>query len=168
MTVLDVRRHAERGTGAALSARGEAAARALAGIRYALVVSSPLERAKRTASLAGGRLDGVEPGLLPDVGGAEVFGPMPGLADWGRLLRGEPKARAFAAEQLVTWAALAGRVGEAERVLAISHGGIIELPAVALAERLGVPIGGPSFAFLEGARVTYDRGTPVQLEVLRA
>ena len=150
-----------------LTGRGEETARALAGTKYALVVSSPLERAKRTAELIGGRLDATEPGLLPDIGGAGVFGSMATLAEWRALLRSDPKARAFANEQLATWARLAGRVGPKDRVLAISHGGIIELPIVALAEELGIAMDGPSLANLEGARVTYDRSKRTKLELLR-
>ena len=167
MSVLEVRRHAERGMATVLTARGEAAARALHGsTKYALVVSSPLERAQRTAELIAGRLDATEPGLLPDIGGAGVFGSMATLAEWRALLRSEPKARAFANEQLATWARLAGRVGPKDRVLAVSHGGIIELPIVALAEELGLALDGPSFANLEGARITYDRSKRT-LELLR-
>ena len=151
-----------------LTPRGEAAARALRGTKYALVVSSPLERAQRTAELIGGRLDATEPGLLPDIGGAGVFGSMATLAEWRVLLRSEPKARAFANEQLATWARLAGRVGPKERVLAVSHGGIIELPIVALAEELGLALDGPSFANLEGAVITYDKRKRTTLELLRA
>jgi len=150
-----------------LTERGEATARALSGTEYALVVSSPLERAMRTAELIGGRLDAIEPGLLPDIGGAGVFGPMATLADWRALLRSDPRARAFADEQLATWARIAGRVGPKDRVLAISHGGIIELPIVALAEELGIAMDGPSFANLDGARITYDRSKRTTLEVLR-
>src|SRR5437762_11028755 len=150
-----------------LTPRGEDAARALRGTKYALVVSSPLERAQRTAELIGGRLDATEPGLLPDIGGAGVFGAMATLAEWRALLRSDPKARAFAGEQLSTWARLAARVGPKERVLAISHGGIIELPIVALAEEIGMTIDGPSFANLEGARITYDKRTRTKLELLR-
>jgi len=150
-----------------LTERGEATARALSGTEYALVVSSPLERAMRTAELIGGRLDAIEPGLLPDIGGAGVFGPMATLADWRALLRSDPRARAFADEQLATWARIAGRVGPKDRVLAISHGGIIELPIVALAEELGIAMDGPSFANLDGARSTYDRSKRTKLEVLR-
>jgi len=167
MSVLEVRRHAERGLSTPLSERGEVAAAALAGQRYALVVSSPLERAKRTAELVGGRLDAIEAGLLPDIGGAGVFGSMPALADWRALLRSDPKAREFAHEQLSTWARLAGRVGPKERVLAVSHGGIIELPIVALADELGIAIDGPSFANLEGAVITYDTKKRTKLEILR-
>ena len=168
MSVLEVRRHAERGMATPLSARGEATARALSGTTYALVVSSPLERAMRTAELVGGRLDAIEPGLLPDIGGAGVFGPMATLADWRALLRSDPRAREFANEQLATWARLAGRVRPKDRVLAISHGGIIELPIVALAEELGVAMDGPSFANLDGARITYDTAKRTTLELLRA
>jgi broad specificity phosphatase PhoE len=167
MSVLEVRRHAERGMATVLTARGEEAARALRGTKYALVVSSPLERAQRTAELIAGRLDATEPGLLPDIGGAGVFGSMATLAEWRALLRSEPKARAFANDQLATWARLAGRVGPKGRVLAVSHGGIIELPIVALAEELGLALDGPSFANLEGAVITYDRSRRTTLELLR-
>ena len=167
MSVLVVRRHAERGLATPLSERGEAAARAIGGATYALVVSSPLERAKRTAELVGGRLDAIEPGLLPDIGGAGVFGAMPTFADWRALLRSDPKARAFAQEQLATWARIAGRVGPRETVLAISHGGIMELPIVALADELGLALEGPSFANLEGARITYHAKKRTTLELLR-
>jgi len=167
MSVLDVRRHAERGLGSALTPKGEASARALHDPTYTLVVSSPLERAQRTAELIGGRLDSIEPGLLPDIGGAQVFGPMATLAEWRALLKAEPKARAFADEQLATWARLARSVGQKERVLAVSHGGIIELPIVALADEIGVAVEGPSFANLQGARITYDRSGRTKLELLR-
>jgi broad specificity phosphatase PhoE len=92
---------------------------------------------------------------------------MPALADWRALLRSDPKARAFAHEQLATWARIAGRVGPKDRVLAVSHGGIIELPIVALADELGIPIDGPSFANLEGAVITYDKKKRTKLEILR-
>src|SRR2546430_17495342 len=93
MSVLEVRRHAERGMATVLTARGEAAARALHGTKYALVVSSPLERAQRTAELIAGRLDATEPGLLPDIGGAGVFGSVATLAEG----RGPPSSGAQAA-----------------------------------------------------------------------
>lgn len=168
MSVLEVRRHAERGMATPLTPHGERTARALAGTRYALVVSSPLERAKRTAELIGGRLDATEPGLLPDIGGAGVFGPMQTLAEWRALLRSDPKAREFANEQLQTWARIAARVGSKDRVLAISHGGIIELPIVALAEEIGLAIDGPSLSPLDGALITYDKRKRTTLELLRA
>jgi hypothetical protein len=53
-------------------------------------------------------------------------------------------------------------------VLAISHGGIIELPIVALAEEIGVAVEGPSLASLDGALITYDKKRRTRLELLRA
>ena len=167
MSVLEVRRHTERGATGVITERGIAAARALAGPTYALVVASPLERAKRTAELIGGRLDATEPSLLPDIGGAGIYGDMRELADWRRLLREDEQSRTLAEEQLAAWSRLMARVGPKDTVLAISHGGIIELPIVALSQRLGAVLTGPAFDFLEGARITYDKSGPKKIELLR-
>lgn len=168
MSTLEVRRHTERGKTGAITDRGIAAARALAGVSYALVVASPLERAKRTAELIGGRLDATEPDLLPDIGGAGVYGEMAALADWERLLREDAQARAVADRQLATWSRLISRVRQKDVVLAISHGGIIELPIVTLGRRLGTTLTGPAFGFLEGARISYVDGDATQIDLLRA
>ena len=168
VSVLEIRRHTERSTTGAVTERGMTAARALAGTRYALVVASPLERAKRTAELIGGRLDAIEPGLLPDIGGAGIYGDMGELVDWRRLLREDDRARAIAEAQLLTWSGLVSRVGPKDVVLAISHGGIIELPIVALGQRLGTVLTGPAFGFLEGARITYGGSRETKIELLRA
>jgi broad specificity phosphatase PhoE len=97
-----------------------------------------------------------------------MFGEMKTLADWARLLHEHPDGQKFADEQLPAWARIASRVGEKERVLAISHGGIVDLPAVLLMERMRVPVAGLSFGYGEGVRVTYAKGQPSGLEVLRA
>ena len=176
MPTLDIRRHAQRqdrtDDHSALSAAGQDMCERLAkdAPRYRLVVASPLPRAKETATRIAGRLDAVEPGLLPDLGShaAQLFGELRSLADWARLLRDEPEARTFAEAQLPTWSRLAARVGEKDRVLAVSHGGIIELPAIALMTQLGVPVEGASFGYGDGVRITYREGKATSLEVLRA
>src|SRR5258708_8908501 len=91
MSVLEVRRHAERGMGTPLTPRGEATARALAGTEYALVVSSPLERAMRTAELIGGRPPAAEPRLLPPIGGPGAFRPMGTPPGWRPRLPSPPQ-----------------------------------------------------------------------------
>lgn len=172
MVILEVRRHAERsltvGGASALTAAGRAAATALgkAGGPFALVVSSPLPRAKETATLIGGRLDAADPALLPDVGGAGIFGDTGTLDGWERVLQ-RPDARAFGDEQVAAWAALARRVRDGERVLAISHSGLVELPAALIAHTLTVKLAGPAFGFLEGVRVSFEQGTPAAIEVVR-
>ena len=138
--------------------------------KFALVLSSPLPRAKETALTIAGRLDAVEPGFLPEMGGAigdRIFGEMRTLADWAEVLREREDARKFATEQLATWARVAMRVGEKDRVLAVSHGGIIELPALTLAQRLRTPLEGASFGYCEGVVVTYIKGAPTKIEIVR-
>jgi len=174
--ILEIRRHAERtdrgNEQSALSAAGREMAKSLSKKSgpFALVLSSPLPRAKETAQLIGGRLDAMEPGFLPEMGGAigdRIFGEMRGLADWAEVLREREDARKFATEQLATWARIAMRVGEKDRVLAVSHGGIIELPAITLAQRLRSPLEGASFGYCEGVVVTYAKGAPTKIEVVR-
>jgi broad specificity phosphatase PhoE len=138
--------------------------------KLALVLSSPLPRAKETAQRMAGRLDAVEPGFLPEMGGVigdRIFGEMRTLADWAEVLREREDARKFATEQLATWARVAMRVGDKDRVLAISHGGIIELPAITLAQRLRIPLEGAAFGYCEGVIVTYAKGAPTKIEVAR-
>ncbi len=176
MPTLDIRRHAQRqdlsDNASALSAAGRAMCERIAksGPKYGLVVASPLPRAKETAERIAGRVDAVEPALLPDLGSyaSSLFGELRTLSDWARLLREHPDAQRFADEQIPAWARLAARVDEKGRVLAVSHGGIIDLPAVLLMERLRVPITGASFGYGEGVRVTYAKGQPAAIEVLRA
>ena len=169
MATLEVRRHAERSDRgnekSALSANGRAMAQGLAQARdaYALVVSSPLPRARETALLIAGRLDAADPALLPEMGGAigdRLYGEM-------RTLDERDEARHVADEQLAAWTRLASRVGDRERVLAVSHGGIIELPALVLAERLRAPLAGAAFGYCEGVRVEYAKGAATKIAVLR-
>ncbi len=174
MSILEIRRHAERvnlaDNESALSPAGRAMCERLAkdAPKYALVVSSPLPRAKETAERIAGRLDAIEPALLPDLGGAaaRMFGEMKTLADWALLMRTDESARRFAEEQLPAWERIASRVGEKDRVFAVSHGGIVDLPAIVLAQRLGSRLDGASFGYGEGVRVTYAKASPVKIERL--
>src|SRR5438477_12651385 len=109
--ILDIRRHAQRQSlddqQSALSTAGRAMCEALAKAapKYALVVSSPLPRAKETAQRIAGRLDTADPALLPDLGSyaSSIFGEMRTLADWARLLHENAEAQRFAKEQLPAW-----------------------------------------------------------------
>jgi broad specificity phosphatase PhoE len=176
MPLLEIRRHAQRAdlknNESALSPAGREMAKELAkgAPTYALVISSPLPRAKETAQLITGRLDAIDAGLLPEMGGVigdRIFGDMHSLDDWQAVLDEREDARAFALEQLQTWTGIAARVGDADRVLAVSHGGIIELPALTLAARLRTPLRGAAFGYGEGVRVTYAKGAPTKIEALR-
>src|SRR5438093_7226662 len=176
MPLLEIRRHGERSDAknneSALSPAGRAMAESLAKRvgSFALVLSSPLPRAKESAQLIAGRLDAVEPGFLPEMGGVigdRIFGEMRTLADWAEVLRERGDARKFASDQLATWGRIAARVGDKDRVLAVSHGGIIELPALTLAQQLRTPLEGASFGYCEGVAITYAKGTPTKIEAVR-
>lgn len=170
-----MRRHAQRidraDAESALSAAGRAMAERLAKAapRYALVVASPLARAKETALRISGRLDAEEPDLLPDLSPVltERYGALRMFADVADLLRRDLEALAFAEDQLAVWTRLAERVGPRDRVLAVSHGGNVEMPAVLVADRLEVRLDGPLFGYCDGVRVTFQGARPVALEVLR-
>ena len=176
LPLLEIRRHAERANLAdnqsSLSPAGRAMAEALSkrAPKFALVLSSPLPRAKETAQLIAGRLDGIDAGLLPEMGGVigdRIFGEMRTLSDWQEILREREDARAFAADQLQTWAQIAARIADKDRGLAVSHGGIIELPALALAERIGARLDGRAFGYGESVLVTFASGVPTKIEALR-
>src|SRR5438067_8240014 len=176
MPLLEIRRHAERArlkdNESSLSPAGRAMAEALAkrAPKFALVLSSPLPRAKETAQLIAGRLDAIDAGLLPEMGGVigdRIFGEMRTLTDWQSVLREREDARAFAMEQLTTWAQIASRIGDKDRALAVSHGGIIALPALTLAERIGARLEGRAFGYGEGVLVTFASGVPTKIEALR-
>jgi broad specificity phosphatase PhoE len=176
MPLLEIRRHAQRAdvknNESSLSPAGRAMVETLAkrAPRYALVLSSPLPRAKETAQGIAGRLDGIDAGLLPEMGGVigdRIFGEMRSLADWEEVLAEREDARNFAHEQLKTWAGIAARASENDRVLVVSHGGIIELAALTLAKRLTQPLHGTAFGYGEGVLVTFENGSPTKIAELR-
>jgi len=168
VSVIEVRRHAERagptGAGSALSPAGRAMAERLAlhAPRYAVVVASPLPRAKETALIIGGRLDSADPALLPDLSQLGLAGT---IEEYAQLL-GQERERALADEQAGAWARIAAAAGEGQ-ALVITHGGVIELAASQIARALGRPLRGDAFSYCEGVRVRYERGVPAALEVLR-
>jgi broad specificity phosphatase PhoE len=168
VSVVEIRRHAERAGPAeatsALSAAGRAMAERLArsAPRYAVVVSSPLPRARETAQLIGGRLDSADPALLPDLSQLGLAGT---IEEYAELLDQE-RERALADEQAGAWARIAAAAGNGQ-ALVITHGGVIELAASRIARALGKPLRGAAFSYCEGVRIRYDAGKPAALEVLR-
>jgi broad specificity phosphatase PhoE len=168
MAVLEVRRHAERAgpthAGSALSPAGRAMAERLAlrAPAYAVVVASPLPRAKETAELIGGRLDNADPALLPDL---SQLGLASTIEEYAAFLAAS-RERALADEQAGAWARIASAAANGN-ALVITHGGVIELAASVIARALGTELRGKAFSYCEGVRIRYERGKPAALEVLR-
>jgi len=175
--IIDVRRHAERASGpdalGGLSAAGFALAHRLGlqGDGFALVISSPRERARSTATAITGRVDKIEPILdvAPDEAlTQDQYDALRSQEAVAELLRTSAPALRFAEEQLLLWERVGGRVADGGRALLVTHGGNIELPAVLLAMRLGTSIDPLPLAYCDGVRVRFEQGPPVALERLHA
>ena len=139
--------------------------------RFALVISSPRERAKATAEAIAGRLDEVAPAL--DVTSDEVltqaqFDAFASQSDVARFLASSSAARRFAETQLASWESVAKRLPDNGKALLITHGGTIELAATPLARELGARLGRMPMGYCEGVRIHYLHGRAVALERLGA
>jgi len=175
--IIDVRRHAERASGpdavGGLSAAGFTMARHLRrqGDGFALVISSPRERARSTAMALADRVDEIEPILdvAPDEAlTQDQYNSLRWQEAVAELLRTSAPARRFAQDQLSLWERVGGRIADGARALLVTHGGNIELPAVLLALRLRASIDPFPLAYCEGVRVRFEAGRPVAIARLRA
>lgn len=176
VVTIDIRRHAERASGpdarGSLSAAGARMALRLRPRRpYALVVSSPRDRARETATIIADRVDEVD--MMLDVAPDEAltqaqYDSLRSQQAVAKLIQASAWVRRFADEQLSLWDRVASRVPEGESALLVTHGGNIQLPAVLLATRIGGEIGALPLTYCEGVRVRYDHGRPEALERLRA
>src|SRR6266511_2463820 len=167
MVTLEIRRHAERAREGhrrgSLTASGAAMARGLRrdAERFALVISSPRERARDTAIATAGRVDETAEllGGSPDEAlTQDRYDAMRSLEDVIQLLGTNEPSRRFAQEQLVVWEAIARRLADGARALLVTHGGNIELPGALLARRLGLGIGPLPLSYCEGISVEYGNG----------
>ena len=177
MVSLEIRRHAERGSeegsGRALSAAGIAAARGLRrdAEEFALVISSPRERARETAIEIAGQVDETSEFLAGSPDKAltqQQYDTMRSLQDVLELIGGNEHALRFARQQLATWESIGRRLRDGTTALVVTHGGNIVLPAALLARRLGHDIAPLPLSHLEGVRVEYSQGRWRGLERLSA
>jgi len=165
--ILEIRRHAERArkgdAHGGLTAGGAAMARALRrdAQPFALVISSPRERARDTAIAIAGRVDETAEGLAPSPDEALTqtqYDAMTSQEELVHLLGTNDPSRRFAQEQLAVWEGIARRLGEGDRALVVTHGGNIELPAALLARRLDSVLGRLPLSYCEGVRVEHSNG----------
>jgi broad specificity phosphatase PhoE len=155
---LDVLRHTLRlKPGQQLSRQGIELAglvRARSG-PYARVVSSPQARSINTATAMGLNVDETFDGLARMPSGVLDDWPIP-FASVSALVRSSGVATEFANETLGIWRSVIDSVADSERALIITHGGIVELGAVAaLPEAPHGDWGGP-IGYCEGVRLTFD------------
>lgn len=172
MRTLEIRRHTVRHKpGQNINQQGvELARRVGAGMgRFDVVVTSPLPRAFQTAIAMGYAVDDE----IAEIG-VDAFGD-PGadydswrtFEDIARSVERDKGARKPAEKLLKTWKRLARLADDGGRVLAISHGGVIELGAIACFPDADHAAWGPLLGYCEGVRASFDGEAWANLEVLR-
>ena len=168
MRMLEVRRHTmRRKPGQHLSQEGIDLAR-LVGAEsgpYSLVVTSPLPRAVETAIAMGFEVDETEEslGLISSGSGYGWPRPFSGVSE---AVRAGGRAAKFAREMASVWRSIVERVPESAQALVVTHGGIVELGAVAAVPDQPHETWGDAIECCEGVRLTFDGGF-TGCEVLR-
>jgi broad specificity phosphatase PhoE len=174
--VLELRRHSRRsGADANLNQSGVALARSLGASMgpFALVVSSPAERAIQTAVAMGFAIDRIEDALaLPEQAQLALELDMcKSFADVAMLLRASARMADYALRLRGVARELVDEIDHNQSALAISHGGVLEtMVAGCLADgddMTRIRALGAGFRFCEGARLTWDGAAFSLLQLLR-
>jgi broad specificity phosphatase PhoE len=146
-----------------LSAAGISAARRLRRDEeeFALVISSPRERARATAVEIAGRVDETSEflaGSPDDALTQQQYDTLRSLQDVLELIGSNEHALRFARQQLATWESIGRRLRDGTTALVGTHGGNIVLPEALLARRIGQDVAPLPLSHLEGVRVDYSQG----------
>ena len=171
MKTIEIRRHTYRTKpGQHLSQEGVTLARKVGETTgpFAWVVTSTVPRAFETAIAMGFAVDELND-LMSTMGpSVEAEAPWPmSPAGYSKAVR-KGKAAARYAEQLAAfYSQLVDRPEEGESALAINHGGVVELGAVACLPDADHESWGPHFGCCEGARLFWEDGKFVKAEILR-
>lgn len=172
MRTLEIRRHTIRHKpGQNLNQQGvDLARRVGAGMgRFDVVVTSPLPRAFQTAIAMGYAVDDE----IEEIG-VDAFGELAAdyeswrtFDDIARSAARDKGARRLVEKHAKTWKRLARLADDGGRVLAISHGSVIEFGAIACFPGADHAAWGPLLGYCEGVRASFDGEAWSNLEVLR-
>ena len=135
---------------------------------FSLVVTSHIPRAIETAIAMGFEVDEIDKGLahIPT-------GVIASMASWptpfsavSRVVKGGGLPADYATQIADTWRNIAERIPDSTRALVVTHGGLVEVGAVAaIPDHPHNEWGGP-LGYCEGVRLTYDGGF-TDCEILR-
>lgn len=173
MRVVEHRRHSRRDPlGIHLNRVGVELARRIAPRigPFDRVVTSPKPRAVETAQALGFTVDATLPelGMMPDDVGLSVDELHPrSFADYVQIADRSEAMAEYAAGQAKLMRDELERLPDGGRLLMVSHGGIIEFGAAAARPGDAMDWGEP-LGYLEGIRLSLDRGKWVRGEVVRA
>ncbi len=171
MRILEVRRHTIRSSSSPhLSQDGVDLARRVGqGLgKFDRVVTSTLPRAFETAIAMGYAVDEQIEQLstMGDEVDAEIQWNA-GFAAWAHVVKRGGAAARFAHEQAELWRSIVRALPENGCALIISHGGIVEAGTIGCLPPTARTTYGPACSHCEGARLTFESDTVVNVEILR-
>lgn len=162
MRSIDYRRHGQRDAGGVhLNATGAALARRLGADsgRFDRVVASPVPRAVETAEAMGGRVPETRVELATLGASVEAaLGPIVRWSDYAQAVRRSPAVARFARVQAALLEEIASALPEGGRALVVSHGGVLEIGAVAAVPDAPHDTWGGPAGYCEGVRLLFETG----------
>jgi broad specificity phosphatase PhoE len=171
MRILEVRRHTmRRKPGAHLSQDGIFLARLVGSTAgpFSRVVTSPIPRAVETAIAMGYEvhetLDAL--GHLPEDVFKEVGWRPNSFTRFAQAIALGGSAAKFAGEQARLWQSIVAQIPDSQQALIITHGGFVELGAVACLPEADHGAWGGVLGYCEGVRLSFD-GECRSCEILR-
>ena len=171
MKMIEHRRHTMRvQPGKHLSQAGVTLARGLGQTMgpFAHVVTSPAIRAYETAIAMGFAVNDLrdELKLMPDAVEAIVPYPAPFVL-WAMTMRSDSAVQAYGRMLGEFMHGVLDEIDEGQRVLMVSHGGIIEASAVTCKLNDDWSDTGEALSYCEGVRLEFEGATCVSVTVLR-
>jgi broad specificity phosphatase PhoE len=162
MRWIDYRRHARRDPGAVhLNSAGVALARRIGAESgpFFRSVTSPLPRAIETAVAMGAPPAETRPELATWGSRVEAaLGPIVTWSDYAEAVRRSATVARFAEVQAAVLLGIARALPEGQRALVVSHGGVLEIGAVAALPEADHRAWGGPVGYCEGIGLVYDRG----------
>jgi len=110
------------------------------------------------------------PELLPDLAGlmsGDEVARLQTFADYAHAMRERPPLKALAREQAHAWLRLVSGISDGAAILAISHGAVIELGALAVLPGGAQASWGRVLALCEGISLQVEGATPRTIDLLR-
>ncbi len=171
MRILEVRRHTIRSLSSPhISQDGVDLARRVGqGLgKFDRVVTSTLPRAFETALAMGYAVDEqLEQLSIMDDEVQVVVQWNAGYAAWAKAAANSVVVGLYTQSLAELWRSIARALPEGGRALIISHGGIVEAGTVGCLPPTIRKTYGPACSYCEGARLTFDGDTVVNVEILR-
>ena len=171
MRSLEVRRHTMRAIpGQHLTQAGVDLARRIGNTigPFNRVVTSTVPRAFETAIAMGFAVDEQldQLSMMDSAVGDEINWDA-GFAEWTRVIKQSRAAARFAHAQADVWRSIVQALPEDGRALIISHGGIVEAGTIGCLPPDTPVLDEAYCSYCEGARLTFDRATIINVEMLR-